>query len=364
MTINQDHLGDGPFSSLSKDCLSFCVAKGEGQGFDKLSPNGLFLLPDVLARFVADLGRLITPGERLGVAVSGGPDSLALLVLAAAARPGFVEAITIDHALRPESEEEAALVTRTCASLGVPHDVRKVEWDGKPESALQEQARAARYALIADWLRARGLQAVCTAHHCDDQAETLLMRLARGAGLRGLAAMRPSAPLPGSPDLRLLRPLLSWGRDELADICVAAGVTPVADPSNADEQFERVKVRRLLAGKEMEAAGLARSADNLRSADEAIDWAVEREWEEAVTVGDPVITYLAGTAPDEIRRRILARIIAELASEGDGDLRGREIDQLISTLRSGGRATLRGVLCGGGATWRFEPAPRRISGCA
>ena len=318
----------------------------------------------LVARFAADLDRLSDSGERIGLAVSGGPDSVALLLLAAVARPGQVEAATVDHGLRAESRTEAEFVASLCGRLAVPHQIITVEWDEAPATAVQERARARRYELLGRWLRDRGLDAVATGHHRDDQAETLLMRLARGAGLRGLAAIRPSAPLPGAPDLRLLRPLLGWGRDELAEICRTAGVTPVDDPSNADRRFERVRVRQLLAGDgSLDAAALATSADHLRSADEAIEWAVEREWAEAVDAGEAAVTYVPGIVPDEIRRRILARIIATVATEGDRELRGRELDQLAESLESGGRTTLRGVLCTGGAAWRFKPAPGRSSAC-
>lgn len=318
----------------------------------------------LVARFADDLDRLSVPGERLGLAISGGPDSLALLLLAAAARPGLVEAATVDHDLRPESRAEAEFVGEICADLSVPHGVLTLAWAERPASAIQEKARAARYGSIAGWLRERGLEAVCTGHHRDDQAETLLMRLARGSGVRGLAAMRPSAPLPVDPDLRLLRPLLGWGRAELVAVCAEAGLTPVSDPSNADEQFERVRVRHLLAGEQwLGGEALARSAHALGSADEAIEWAARREWSEAVEEIGNTLIYQPGSAPAEIRRRILARIVTLLATEGADALRGRELDHLLEKLQSGGTSTLRGVVARGGSTWRFEPAPPRSSSC-
>ena len=322
--------------------------------------------PDLVDRFRRDLGALIAPGERIGVAVSGGPDSMALLLLAAAARPGQVEAATVDHALRPESRSEAEMVTAVCGSLGVPHTILTAEWAEKPATAIQERARAERYRLLARWAQERGLPAVATAHHLDDQAETLVMRLARGAGVTGLAGMRPIAPLPfrnsresGNP--MLLRPLLSWRRSELEAICVAASVATVSDPSNADEQFERVRVRRALAGADwLDPESLAASAANLAEADSAIAWAAEQEWRGAVTAADAQIVSRPDAAPPEIRRRIVSRAVALLASEGAaGDLRGRELDRLLETLVTGGQSTLRGVLCQGGTLWRFVPAPRR-----
>ncbi|HEX6217935.1 MAG TPA: tRNA lysidine(34) synthetase TilS [Sphingomicrobium sp.] len=323
------------------------------------------MAPDaqLVARFRADLDRLSPKDEPVGLAVSGGPDSVALLLLAHAARPGRIEAITVDHALRPESAMEASFVADLCSRLGVPHHVALAEWQEKPRSGLQEKARAERYRLIADWLRRSSMTAVCTGHHRDDQAETLLMRLARGSGVRGLAAMRPSAPLPGAADLRLLRPLLAWRHAEIVALCEAAGLTPVADPSNDEPRFERVRLRQVLASLELDAAALARSADNLRSADDAIEWAVERTWRAQVTDCDGATQFNPGDAPAEIRRRIVGRIIASLASEGSEELRGRELDQLLASLESGTIATLRGVRAEGGPTWRFRPAPPRTLAC-
>lgn len=319
--------------------------------------------PELVARFAAGLDRLVPPGQAIGLAVSGGADSLALLLLGAAARPGKIEAATVDHALRPESAAEAQRVADLCSQLGVPHATLTAQWDAPPETAIQQRARAERYRLLAGWLGERGLDALATAHHFDDQAETLLMRLTRGAGVRGLAAIRALAPVPGSSH-KLVRPLLGWSRSELQQVCEAAGVDPVDDPSNDNEQFERVRVRKALAEAEwLDPRALARSAANLAAADVAIDWAAAREWERSVHSAPDQITYRPGEAPLEIRRRIVGRAVLTLATEGDGaGLRGREIDQLVDTLRSGGTATLRGVRSSGGEVWTFAPAPSRRSG--
>ena len=302
-------------------------------------------------RFRRDLDALVASDARLGIAVSGGPDSLALLFLAAAARPGPVEAATIDHALRPESAAEAGMVAKLCARLGVPHVTLTADWDDKPLTAIQERARAMRYRLLGDWARERGLTIV-TAHHLDDQAETLLMRLARGAGVKGLAGMRPGAGV--------ARPLLGWRKAELEAVCAAAGVEPIRDPSNDDEQFERVRVRKALAADGwLDPAALAASAAHLGDADDALDWAAQLEWQRAVTEGATEIVYRPTDAPSEIRRRLVRRAVLALAAEGEAELRGRELDQLFMALGNGGKATLRGVLCSGGAEWRFVPAPQR-----
>ena len=315
--------------------------------------------PQQVGRFARDLDALIALDARIGIAVSGGPDSLALLLLAAAARPGRVEAATVDHQLRTESRDEAEAVRSICERLDVPHRTLTAEWDNKPTTAIQERARAERYRLLSKWAEERTLAALATAHHLDDQAETLLMRLTRGAGVRGLAGMRPVARVPGT-DLPLLRPLLGWRRSELASICSAAGVQAAADPSNEDDQFERVRVRRSLAEADLDPQALASSAGILGEADAALEWATRQEWDKAVANGGAEIVYRPTDAPMEIRRRIVAEAIARLASEGDGtQLLGKEIDQIISKLTAGAQATLRGVRCQGGPEWRFVQAPPR-----
>ena len=320
------------------------------------------MLPDpaLVARFAHDLDALVDSATCIGVAVSGGPDSLAMLLLAAAARPGSIECATVDHSLRPGSRDEAETVAQLCERLCVPHQLLTVEWPKKPETAIQELARSARYRLLADWARQRKLGAIITAHQIDDQAETLVMRLARGSGVRGLAGMRRVATVPGS-DIPLIRPLLGWRRSELAAICAAAGVEPVADPSNDDVQFERVRVRRALADSNwLDAEAVAVSADHLGDAETALDWAMRQEWGRAVTNGGAEIVYPPGDAPPEIRRRIVLEAVSRLASEGGRNpLRGRELDRLVEVLARGATATIRGVRCSGGDQWRFARAPLR-----
>lgn len=312
-------------------------------------------------RFTRDLDALVPPEATIGLAVSGGPDSLALLLLAAEARPGRVEAATVDHVLRPESRGEAEMVARVCEQRGVPHAILTVKWAEKPETALQERARLMRYRLLGEWARDRNLPAILTAHHLDDQAETFLMRLARGSGVRGLAGMRRLAR-PQNASAAVVRPLLGWRHSELEEVCAAAEVEPIQDPSNDDEQFERVRTRRALAEADwLDPAAVAASAAHLAEADRALRWATTIEWDRAVTQTPGEILYTPSDAPPEIRRRIARRAILALAKEGGGaEPRGRELDQLLQALAVGRSATLRGVLCVGGRQWRFTPArPRK-----
>jgi tRNA(Ile)-lysidine synthase len=157
--------------------------------------------------------------------------------------------------------------------------------------------------------------------------------------------------------------LLGWRHSELEAVCAAAGINPAHDPSNEDEQFERVRIRNALAHANwLDPASVATSALHLAEADGALHWATDIEWQRSVTRIGGEIVYRPGEAPREIRRRIIRRSILALATEGAGvELRGREIDQLIAALVTGRRATLRGVLCIGGPEWRFAKAPARKS---
>jgi tRNA(Ile)-lysidine synthase len=310
-------------------------------------------------RFRRDLDSLVPPQTPIGVAVSGGPDSLALLLLAAQARPLQVEAATVDHALRPESRGEAEMVQQVCERLGVPHRILTAKWPAKPDSGLQERARIIRYRLLGQWARERGLPALLTAHHLDDQVETFLMRLSRGAGVRGLASMRRLGRAPGAP-VAVVRPLLGWRHSELVAVCKDAELEPAADPTNEDPQFERARIRKAIAEADwVDAEAVARSAAHLAEADGALQWATASEWKRSVTQSRDEILYRPSDAPSEIVRRIIRRAILMLATEGGGELRGRELDQVKRALASGRRATLRGVLCSGGSEWRFARAPAR-----
>ena len=313
-----------------------------------------------LQRFSRALNRIVKPDQTLGLAVSGGPDSLALLLLAAAARPGKVEAATVDHGLREGSRAEAEMVASVCEKLGVPHEILTVEWDEKPETGIQERSRAKRYAALAEWAKRKSLAVLATAHHAEDQAETLLMRLARGSGLRGLSGIRPIRKVPRT-DRSLARPLLRWTRKELAELVEAAGIEPAQDPSNEDTKFERVRVRETLAGADwLDPKNVAKSANYLTQANVAIRWAAQQEWDKRVTEKDSVITVDPAGLPQELCRRIVSRILTRLGTEGkSSELRGRELDRLLSVLARGEKATLRGVLCGGGQMWRFAKAPKR-----
>ncbi|MEO7240062.1 MAG: tRNA lysidine(34) synthetase TilS [Sphingomicrobium sp.] len=311
-----------------------------------------------LARFAADLDALVPPADRIGVAVSGGPDSLALLLLAAAARPGQIEAATVDHRLRADSGAEADMVAGVCGGLGVPHAILPIEWSEPPAGNLQARARDARYPALGQWALERGLAALATAHHLDDQAETLLMRLARGAGIGGLAGIRRRRPLAiGDRAVALVRPLLGWRRDELAAIVQAAGANAVDDPANRDPRHDRTRAREFLSGTDWpDRARLAASAAHLADAEAALQFAAAKLYHERhrrdgeVTIVDPT------GLPREFQRRLL---LIALQRRGAPPPRGPDLARLLAQLAAGQTATLAGFKLVGGATWRLSPAPPR-----
>lgn len=182
---------------------------------------------------------------KVGLAVSGGSDSMAMLHLMAQVAPlaGWsVHVVTVDHRLRPEAAAEAAFVSRVCAGLGVAHDV--LVWDhGEISGNLMEAAREARYRLLADWARARGIGQVGLAHTADDQAETFLMGLSRAAGLDGLTGMRPLFQQDG---VTFRRPFLGQSRAELRSYLDRNGLDWVDDPTNENDRYTRIKARRAL----------------------------------------------------------------------------------------------------------------------
>jgi tRNA(Ile)-lysidine synthase len=274
----------------------------------------------------------------------------------------MIEAATIDHRLRPESGAEAVHVASVCAAIGCPHHILAVTVPAGGEG-VQSEARRQRYLALAGWMKRAGIASLLTAHHADDQAETLLMRLLRGSGVSGLAGIRARLPVPGSDaDTILYRPLLGWRRQELAGIVRGAGLDAIDDPSNADMAFDRVRIRhRLAEATWLAPEAIARSAAALADADEALEETARLLFEERVEAdGERLVLRPAGL-PDELLRRIALRCLCRIAP--DAAPRGEQIGALIDQLRSGRAMTLAGVKCSGGAAFRFEVArPRRARG--
>jgi tRNA(Ile)-lysidine synthase len=307
----------------------------------------------LLERFRADCRAAgpIAPGERIGIAVSGGADSLALLLLAHAAFPGLIEAATVDHGLRAAAADEAVHVAALCAEIGVPHATLKLAAP-LPRGNVSAQARERRYGLLQRWFDERGLAWLMTGHHADDQLETMVMRLNRGAGVGGLASVRVR-------NGRTLRPLLGWRHDELVAIVEAAGWRAVDDPSNRDDAYDRARLRKALAEADfLDPIGVNRAAAAMEEADEALAWSAQHWAHSRVAEEGAMLVFDPHGLPAELVRRILLGCIIRLNPKAQ--CTGPGLSRLLETLRRGGRATLDGVLADARRShWRLALAPPR-----
>lgn len=285
----------------------------------------------------------------VGVAVSGGPDSLALLLLCAAAFPGETRAATVDHGLRPDSAGEAQFVRHACDTLGVPHAILT---PAQAQSGnIPDWARRVRYAALHDWANDLALGSIITAHHADDQLETVIMRLNRGSGVAGLSGIRARQG-------RIVRPLLGWRRTELQAIVTGAGLTAIDDPSNRDDRFDRARLRKALAQADwLDPVSASRSAAALSQAEAALDWTANTLFARRTDAKDGVLTFDPRELPEELLRRLALRCLGTIDHEIAP--RGEELQRLIAGLAQGKVATLGKVRCTGGDFWLFSAAPPR-----
>ena len=309
------------------------------------------------------------------LAVSGGPDSIALMWLAARWRRALTRgpqlfAVTVDHGLRPESAREARDVKRLALSLELPH--RTLRWRGaKPETGVPAAARVARYRLLAKAARASGATHVLTAHTRDDQAETLLMRMLRGSGIAGLAAMARQTERDG---VWLARPLLDIPKSQLVATLNKARISFADDPTNRDPGYTRPRLRALmpaLAEEGGDSRSLARLASRLARANAAVEVLVDgaerylalRERNDAARFGFDAIAF-AGL-PEEIRLRLLMRAIDRVGHEGTAELgKGEALLAALDRAIAKGLPKLKQTLAGAsigliGGRIHVAPAPPR-----
>ena len=300
------------------------------------------------------IGRPFGEDEALAVAVSGGPDSLALLLLAQAAFGDRVRALTVDHGLREGSAAESTGVAVICDRIGIAH--RILRWEGvKPASNIHAEARTARYRLMGDWCAANDIAWLLTGHHADDQAETLLMRLARGSGATGMAGIRATRPLANG--VTVLRPLLNYRRAELHQGIAATGLVAVEDPSNDDPRFDRSHARKLLAATSwLDAARMADTAAHLADAEAALQWTADIAWAGRAMVKPGDVVLDMDGLPNELRRRLVVRALAIFGCDRPS---GPDTARLMARLAANQSATLGPVKATPGAVWRFEPATAR-----
>ena len=279
----------------------------------------------------------------LGIAVSGGSDSLALLHLLAEWGGALLRCVTVDHQLRKASAGEAAKVAAICAELGIAHDT--LTWDGwHGRGNLAAEARRARYALMADWAVSHGLAGIALGHTRDDVAETLLMRLARRAGVDGLAAMPPRR---AEGSVTLHRPLLEVSRANLRLYLGARGSEWIDDPSNSDGRYRRTQARialDALAPVGVTPDALADVARHMREARATLGHYAAAEAKALVQIqhGDLLIPAASFAAlRTDIARRILSAGLRWITGAGYG-ARGPDLDRLMAGLSAGQGGTLAG----------------------
>ena len=311
---------------------------------------------------------LLGDGSPLLLAVSGGPDSTALMLAAAgwsrAGRAPPLLVATVDHGLRPESRAEAAAVAKAAAGLDLPHAI--LTWRDRPSSPVsQEAARGARYALLVDHALAVGAARIATAHTFDDQVETILMRLADGSGLSGLAGMAPVTP---RGPVAHLRPFLHLRKAALVATCRARGWAFTEDPTNRDPRFARPRWRALaasLAAEGLTPERLGRLGGRMRRADTALEAMAERVWAKiGGRVNESVTLDFAALAdePDEIAIRVLMRAVRAAAPD-TGHLRLERVESahaaLLAARLSGGllRRSLAGCVLSLDRAGRLAVAP-------
>ncbi|MPT47333.1 MAG: tRNA lysidine(34) synthetase TilS [Sphingobium sp.] len=296
------------------------------------------------------IGERTAHDTRLCIAVSGGPDSMALLFLAVQAFPAQVVAATVDHGLRPAARAEAEMVGRWCLTQGVKHAI--LTPSTPITGSIQASARSVRYELLHHWREEQGADWLLTAHHADDQCETMMMRLNRSSGVSGLAAIR-------GVNGAVLRPLLSWRRTELAAIVDEQALPHVYDPSNDDVRFDRVAMRKNLAGADwLDPIAIARSAAACGDAEEALGWMADDLAGRYLSRDDGAIILQKHDFPREMQRRLLIKMLL-MADTGRAPPRGDALDQLLIQLTEGKRAMMGNWLFEGGDSWCLRAAPPR-----
>lgn len=304
------------------------MSRGEGKNPLQLSDVAPLLQPYLDASQARSAGVVL--------AVSGGPDSVVLMRFAARmcaeGATATATVATVDHGLRPESCQEASAVAAWAAACGLPH--RILRWGGpKPQTRLQERSREARYSLLAAFAREVGASYLLSAHTLDDQAETILMRLARGSGPAGLAGMRAEI---GWEGITLARPFLALRKARLVATCRAEGWSYIEDASNTDPRFARARFRRLLPL--LEAEGLtaerwAALAGRLRRMEEALEARAAAVFAAALIGEGPATIELDGTTllreSDAVQLRVVARALAAILRQPRAPLRLERLEALV-----------------------------------
>lgn len=283
--------------------------------------------------------------QHIAVAVSGGGDSMALLLAlhfyAKASLTNLkIVALTVNHKLRAAAADEAKQVALWCKDLGIEHHILNWQHDEVPQTAVQEKARNARYQLMGDYCLAHNIEQLFVAHNLEDNAETMYMRLKRGAGLKGLSSIADISErmLGEGKSVQIIRPLLNMKRQDLRDYLRQIDQAWIDDVSNENEKFERVQVRHQLnSTKPFGHENLNKSAKRLAVADDAIEFYVDGFWQENVNLLKLGIACLSLDAwsllPQEIKQRLLARLVWTIGGK-DNPPRWQKIETLFTQIEN------------------------------
>lgn len=287
------------------------------------------------------------PDEKnIAVGLSGGGDSMALghmLCDWAEKNNKTIHALTVDHGLRENSKAEAMQVRAWAHDfLHCHHEILTWVHDEKPETAVMERARQSRYTLMRDYCIQRGIRTLCVAHHADDQAETVLFRLAKGSGLDGLAAMRTDVDMDG---IRLYRPLLAYSHADLIAYCKAHNVPWIEDPSNANTDYARPRLRQALAAEGLDAKRMVKTVERLGRARDALDWMTDQAIK-AARIDDMHYHWdVLQTYPYDIVVRVLSCILEKTGGNDNGyPPKLERVEAIAQSLRPGKSATLHGCV--------------------
>lgn len=278
--------------------------------------------------------------QPIAIAVSGGPDSMALAhALIASEQSRVIHILTVDHALRTEAREEVKSVATWVSSLSLPNVQHHIlSWDhDDPDTALMEKARHARYELLSDYCENNNIQYLFVAHHQDDQAETFLIRLAKGSGLDGLSAMATISDYKGT--MQVCRPFLSVSKDGLIAYCQENNIPYIDDPSNKSDLFLRPRLRKSMAVLEEEGLTpkrLATTAKRIERARHALEILTTKLYEEAIlesTDEQQVLNLNVLKAyPEELVLRVLQRVLRDFRKQETYDVRMERLEDLFDNL--------------------------------
>ena len=290
-------------------------------------------IADFFSKFTA-----LDSETKFAVAVSGGPDSMALahmLSVWAKANDKTLFAMTVDHGLRPEAAEEARQVASWAASQDIAHVI--LEWRGeKPESGIMEAAREARYALMAEYCKQHDVKTIFVAHHQDDQAETFLIRLAKGSGLDGLAAMGATHIY---NDLQIARPLLDVSKEEIIGYCKQNDIPYIDDPSNRNEDYMRPRLRQsmeVLGEEGLTSKRLAMTAKRLGRARKALEDITNQVCNSCIREESPnhvIIDFdILRKQPEEIGLRVVQKLLEKMRTQAPYNVRMEKLEELFESL--------------------------------